>query len=222
MKFAEEELKKYESSEKAGALRQGEILSKVEQFTATTSSENVNAQTLKRITHAYALIVTPDCDLEWDYQARQNNATQFKIVPNVLLCILLTASELAKRINSDKTASKRFEDSTIWKRITQNNEERFHFLEKIDAAADLQAKGTPLSLCVDFKDFFTVPTEDLYEKINEGRSLRRCRLISPYREHFNNRFTYFQSRIALPEDHRYNRGEIQVKETNDVQQRVSD
>ena len=208
MNFGNERRAKYRSSEEAVALRQGEILSNITHSGVTVSPDNTNSLRFRKITHAHALIVTPDCDLEWDYQARQNDASQLKLMPNVLLCILRTASEQAKRIKSDKTTFKRFENSSTWKRITQNKEERYHFLEKFDAVADLQNRGIPFSLCIDFKEFFTVPTEDLYESISSGETLRRCRLVSPYREHFNNRFAYFLSRIGLPEDMQYSKGEI--------------
>ena len=209
MILGSERQEKYEKSEKAGALKQGEILSNVLQITATMTSGSASSPTLTRRRHPFALIVTPDCDLDWDFKARFNGGSQLKIVPNILLCRVLTASDLARLINTNETKPEKFEKSTIWKKTWQNKDERFHFLERINRAFDLQSDDIP-ALGIDFKQFFTVPTEDLYMNIDEDQTLRRCTLNSPFKEHVNSRFTYFQSRIALPEEHLYRQSEIKM------------
>lgn len=198
---------KYEKSKDAGALRQGEILSDVVQISILPESIDTTSPTVKRAKYDYAIVVTPDCDLEWDFKAQQGNASRGKIVPNILLCTVIFSSDLAKRINEDRTPGKKFETKTPWKRITQNKEERYHFLEKIDSALDLKEKGIR-SLGIDFKEFFTLPTDFLYSSIENGLTFRRCRLVRPYSDHLNSRFAYFQSRIGLPEDHQYTKGAI--------------
>lgn len=200
-------LPKYEKSQDAGSLRQGEILSKVVQISLLPESMDTASPTVKRVTHNYAIVVTPDCDLDWDFKAQHGKESLGKLIPNILLCTVIFASDLAKRINSDRPPSKRFESRTPWKRTTQNKEERFHFLEKIDSNLDLQGEGIR-SLGIDFKEFFTLPTDFLYASIVAGLTQRRSVLLQPYNDHLNSRFAYFQSRIGLPEDHRYFEGEI--------------
>ena len=78
MNFGSERQVKYRSSEEAVALRQGEILSKITHFGATLSPENEDVLRFRRMTHDHALIVTPDCDLEWDYQAQHSTASELK------------------------------------------------------------------------------------------------------------------------------------------------
>lgn len=200
-------LPKYEKSAETGALRQGEILSNVVQVSVLPESVDTALPKVKRVPHDYAIVITPECDLDWDFKAQQGNESQGKLIPNILLCAVVFASDIAKRINEDRPLSKRFETRTPWERTTQNKEERYHFLEKIDSTQDLEGEGIR-SLGIDFKDFFTLPTDFLYSSIDRGLTRRRCRLIRPYNDHLNSRFAYFQSRIGLPEDHQYARGEI--------------
>lgn len=198
---------KYEKSKDSGALRQGEILFNVVQVSLYPDTLDTGAPRIERSTHRYAIVVTPDCDLDWDFKAQHGIANQAKIVPNIVLCAVMFSSDLAKLINDDMKPGKKFETRTPWKRTTQNREERYHFLEKIDGTLDLQGKGTR-SLGIDFKRFFTIPTKILYASIDNGLTFRMCRLVQPYSDHLNSRFAYFQSRIGLPEDHQYIKGEI--------------
>ncbi len=200
-------LPKYEKSKDSVALRQGEILSRVVQISLLPESIDTASPKVKRVTHDYAIVVTPDCDLDWDFKAQQGKESLGKLIPNILLCTVIFASDLAKRINSDRTPSKRFETRTPWKRTRQNKEERFHYLERIDSILDLQGEGIR-SLGIDFKEFFTLPTDFLYSSIAAGLTQRRSVLLQPYNDHLNSRFAYFQSRIGLPEDHQYFEGEI--------------
>ncbi len=200
-------LPKYEKSEDAGALRQGEILSNVVQISVLPESVDSALPKLKRVPHDYAIVITPECDLDWDFKAQHGKESQGKLIPNILLCAVVFASDIAKRINKDRPLSKRFETRTPWEKTTQNKNERYHFLEKVDSTLDLEGEGIR-SLGIDFKYFFTLPTDFLYSSINHGSTRRRCRLIRPYNDHLNSRFAYFQSRIGLPEDHQYRKGEI--------------
>jgi len=198
---------KYEKSKVGEALRQGEILSDVVQISLYPESLESTSLKFHRVEHHFAIVVTPDCDLDWDFKAQQGKESSGKLIPNILLCTVMFASDLAKRINDDRPLSKTFLGKTAWTRTRQNKEERYHYLEKIDSSLDLQDRGIrPLG--IDFKDFFTLPTDLLYSSIDDGSILRRCRLVRPYNDHLNSRFAYFQSRIALPEEHQHDMSEI--------------
>lgn len=200
-------LPKYEKSEDAGALRQGEILSSVVQMSLLPESIDTGSATVNRDKHDFAIVITPDCDLDWDFKAKQGKANKGKILQNILLCKVIFSSDLAKRINDDQDPKRNFETKTPWKKARQNKDERYHFLESIEDVLDLQGKGMR-SLGIDFKDFFTLPRDFLYSSINNGFTFRRCKLIRPYCDHLNSRFAYFLSRIGLPEEHQYSKGEI--------------
>ena len=88
----------------------------------------------------------------------------------------------------------------IWDKIKINKNDRYHFFQLIPTEADLLGEGLP-ELAIDFKRYFTIPTDELYWKIDSGDAQRRTCLDHPYLEHLAQRFNSFLSRIALPQDY---------------------
>ena len=115
-----------------------------------------------------------------------------KMIPNVLLCEIDEAAGIRNGYGAIST-------SETWKRIEQNKEERFQFLQKIPPEADRLKEGLP-EMAIDFKRYFTIPTEEVYLRFRL-EAQRRCRLASPYLEHLALRFGYYQMRVGLPADH---------------------
>jgi len=137
--------------------------------------------------------VTQDCDLLWDFNERQKeDRASHKLLPSTLLCEVHTADELRGRNRID---------SDSWRRVRENKDERFHYLRGVRPEEDALRQGLP-NLAVDFKRYFSIPTDELYAQLRaEDGAHRRTHLLSPYLEHFCSRFAYFQQRVALPEDH---------------------
>ena len=173
-------------------LRQGEILSDVAQFRFDAATLGTTAPSGEPRYHPYAVIVSQDCDLEQDFNVRQKQSVSDKRLPNVLFCEVATADELFGRVKAL--------GSKLWDRIRINKDERYHFLQAVDASCDAQQIGMP-EMGIDFKRYFTIPTDEMYKRIEIGEAKRRCVLVSPYLEHLSSRFAYFLSRVALPEDH---------------------
>ena len=181
----------YTGSPNAGALRQGEIVTAVVQSVVDVRTlDSGEGPEIDAKTHPYAIVVSQDCDLDWDFKARQGVTSGDKIVPNIFFCEVTTAEALRGRsdIKSD-----------IWRRIAANKDERYHFLQRVNPSEDALGEGLP-ELGIDFKRFFTIPTDDVYYQLKSTMK-RRCRLSSPYLEHFSTRFCYYQFRVALPSDH---------------------
>jgi hypothetical protein len=183
----------YVPSSVDSALRQGEILSGLVQAYIVVESIGPDLQPeVEYYEHPWTIIVSQDCDLDWDYQSRQSGATISKMIPNVLFCEVTEAAALrqgrGERITSD-----------MWARIRQNNDERYHFLQGVTKQEDRLAQGLP-ELAIDFKRYFTIPTDEVYHRLQLGTE-RRCCLRSPYLEHLCTRFRNYQSRVALPEEH---------------------
>ena len=181
-----------------GALRQGEILSNLKQFKLNLESLHSGKPLAEPIIHPFAIVVTQDCDAEQDFKKRQvSDLISDKIIPSILFCEIVAAEQLRNR---DKDNKVKEINSTIWGQVKINKNERYHFLESVSAKSDILGGGLP-ELTLDFKRYFTIPTEEVYYRLEIGEAKRRCRLVSPYLEHLTSRFNYFQSRIALPEDH---------------------
>lgn len=183
----------YARSVADGPLRQGEILSEVNQIRLAVGAPEFPKPSdqfpVELVQHPFAIVISQDCDLDWDYRSRQQGKLD-KELPNVLLCEVSTAEELRGRdIKSD-----------LWKRIRINKDERYQFLQKVESEYDLQGHGVP-ELGLDFKRCFSLPTRELYLQVEASKAKRRCRLLSPYLEHFAHRLHSFQSRIGLPAEH---------------------
>lgn len=59
-------------------LRQGEILSSLIQHKLNINSLSSSRPILDPIAHPFAIVVSQDCDLDWDYKARHEEG---KIIP---------------------------------------------------------------------------------------------------------------------------------------------
>lgn len=175
-----------------GPLRQGEMLSDLIE-TRMVSLNKDQAPQVDLVTDPFALILSQDCDLDLDFQARNSPETVShpvdKLLPSILLCQATSATDLRSHLS----------DSQIWKQITQNKNERYQYLRSVPAQMD--ALGTGISdLGADFKRHFAISTEHVYLQL-QGPAKRRSRLQSPYVEHLSSRFAYYLSRVALPEEH---------------------
>ncbi len=140
-----------------------------------------------------SLLVTQDCDLDWDFRARQEQdetkklKAQSKLLPNLLFCEVAQAEELrgVQTIASD-----------IWRRVKQNQDERYHYLPAVPSHLDAVTRGFS-DLAIDFKRVFSIPTEEMYKRLSlETR--RRTILQGPFMQDLSNRFAYYHLRVALP------------------------
>lgn len=187
----------YKVSTKELALRQGEILTGVVQYKpkidGITTPES-NSIPFEAIIHPYAIILSQDCDLDWDYDARnnsqENKSKSHKLLNSILLCEVDTAHSIrhdtGRQINSSE-----------WNYIKTNRHERYHFFQAVTPELDLEEGGLP-ELTLDFKRVFGIEAENLYYQVKNGIAKRRSILVSPYLEHFSSRYHFFHQRVALP------------------------
>jgi hypothetical protein len=188
----------YIASPSDGPLLQTEILSSVTEYRLVLESiSSDDGPWFESITHQYAIIVSQDCDLEQDYRHRAKlkaegkplEAEDEKLLPNVLLCV----------VGPESAISSAMKGTTLRERFKQNKEERHQFLKAVEAEFDAEKSGIE-AMGIDFKRYFSVPTEELYAQLS-GDCKRRCSLAPQYLEHFIRRFTNYLSRVALPKDH---------------------
>ena len=141
---------------------------------------------LDRVDHPYSIVVSQDCDLEWDYKARQRQASADKLLTHVLFCALFSQDELRVRSSLG---------SDIFKRVRQNQDERYH---RLGEAPVNGTDGSLPELFADFKIAFSLPTEFLYWLVSTGQVARKGVLVSPYLEDFMHRLYTFLGRVATP------------------------
>jgi hypothetical protein len=181
----------YSAVDTATRIQQGEVVSNLLRMQLDLASFGEPTPMVQTEIHEFAIVMTQNCELEQDHKIRNGISNKGKLLPNVLFCHVETAGQLRTSVPPG---------SDIWKRIVQNKDERYHFLQKVEADCDTLGQGLP-ELGIDFMRYFTIPTDEVYKRVAASEARRRCFLRSPYLEHLSNRFAHFISRVALPEDH---------------------
>jgi hypothetical protein len=103
----------------------------------------------------------------------RQNGTSDKLLQHILFC----EATLADNFLEDPALKSR----EIRKQFANNKMERYQYLGAVDASVDGLAKGIePLGL--DFKRYFTIPTELVYLQLQNGikitpESLFRCNIL---------------------------------------------
>lgn len=179
-----------------GPLSQGEILGDVWEYRlehpATEPSES--PPPFRPVCHPLMIVLTAACDLEWDHSLRARSGTpdvdaslenEPSHVPYVFLCDLYGEAEVRPRAPG----------SDIWKRMRQNQDERYHRLE--GAFISGTTEQLP-ELYLDFKKTIALPTATLYVAISKG-GVRRIAVVPPVFVHsLVQRYYSFLARVGTP------------------------
>jgi hypothetical protein len=192
----------YSAAPTSGALRQGEILAGVWENRPLLPPKPIPRGLhlrVESVPHDLTVVLSPDCDLQWDYEMRfvsflaEYPAKSADVnehpstVTHVLLCDLQNYDIFRPR----------FKDvPDVWRRVTQNQDERYH---RLSAAAIESSELRLHDLFVDFKRVVGIRTDELYDGILGG-GVARIAVIPPYYLHdIIHRFYGFLSRVAIPE-----------------------
>ena len=132
-------------------LRQGEILEGLLELRAVPTQGSTKDDLdvdIETAPHPLAVVVSQDCDLEWDYKARRGLVVPHELLSHILFCDLYEHGQVRTRedVKSD-----------IWKRIRQNQDERHHSFPGVSA----ENGDVILSpVIMDFKSYFSMPTDN--------------------------------------------------------------
>jgi hypothetical protein len=164
--------------------RQGELLSNVTQYLYDSSSRSVTPRVIP-----FAVVASQECDLLREHESADVSARSMN---DVLLYEAREAAVARKLPNMN---------SGLWRQITANRDERYHFLSATPADLDLVAVGLP-ELVVDFRRYFGIQLDELKRQVSQPDAVRRrCCLSTPYREHLQTRVAFYFQRVSLPEPH---------------------
>lgn len=142
-----------------------------------------------KITFPFVVCLNQECDLENDYnnkgiRNKDSALLHLAIAPAFNFEDFLVGKHWGEIFPSCATGKR---DDTRGKALRDNEVPRFHYLKFAE-------QGMP-ELIIDFKHFFTINREVLYSNIDK----RMCSLDDLYREKISQRFSYYISRIGLPE-----------------------
>ncbi len=194
---------KYDIPPNPGPLAQGELLRDIWEHRprqAPIGFPEGFGFHINSIHHSLMIVMTAACDLEQDYRARfpdglaegpyvpttlcENNPT---LVPHVLLCEAYLEGEIRSRIKG----------SDIWKRIRQNQDERYHHFESAPIGDSYGAAFPDLYL--DFKKTLALPTSNMYDGLRTG-GVKRVAVVPAVHVHdLIHRYYGFLSRVGLPD-----------------------
>lgn len=186
----------YDESPLWGPLRQGEILVDVWEHVADLSSRRVAAGEPARvhpIHHELMIVMNAECDLLWDAMARFQRTEpplpagqeDRSLVPYLLACDLYREEQVRGQIGG----------SDIWRRVRQNQDERYHRLTAAEIGRP--SVGQLPDLYMDFKKVRALPTANVYTAIVPGGIVRKAVVPPVYLHDLMHRFFGFLSRVAI-------------------------
>jgi hypothetical protein len=170
-------------------LRQGEILEGLLELrpvpTQGSTKDDLDV-VIETAPHPLVVVVSQDCDLEWDYKARHGLVGSHKLLSHILFCDLYEHGQVRTRedVKSD-----------IMKRIRQNQDERHHSFPGVSAE---NGDVTLSPLIMDFKSYFSMPTGMVYMQLERNWVVRKGILPVPHRYAASHRLMGFLGRVALP------------------------
>jgi hypothetical protein len=149
------------------------------------------------VAHPRAIILTPDCDLLADFSARNtilstdptnDRKLQSNILQHIQCCDLYEEEEIRQThpLPSD-----------LWKRVRQNQDERYHRIPP--AAKDAEDALSIPALFLDFKQMFSVPTAYLYQSLKAGDVTRQGVMPPIWVHQLMQRYFAFHSRVGVPD-----------------------
>jgi hypothetical protein len=148
----------------------------------------------------YALILTQECDLQQDFKNREqrekNKANDDdKFIRSILIVPAYRAELFRDGLHLFDSEIQPLKMQTFnnktWPPVKKNHIYRYHFLESF---TQLQVP----ELMVDFKHYFTISRDVLYEKyMNPEHCIASLRAL--FRENLSIRFAQYLARIGLPE-----------------------
>ena len=153
-------------------------------------------------TRPLAVIVSADCDLEWDYQRRRGLGSPDKELDTTILAEVFDAAYLWNRWSAEppNARRRRLDD------IDKHQEPRYHRMPSIPPLVTPSALPVELDtlwvepkLFIDFKRVFALPTEEIYYQLRRGWAKRAGTLVPPFVHHMTQRCYDYLGRIGVDE-----------------------
>ncbi len=148
--------------------------------------------------YPYVVVISQDCDLQFGVTKEDNSELngELRLSHQFLPNILFLPAFLAEHVRSGEHLEDLYGikqehiNSTDWKLIKQNRNERYHYLPSY---LDFQIP----ELAIDFKHYFSLPTESSIVRQLNNSYLATVNEL--FREDLSRRFSNYLSRIPLPE-----------------------
>lgn len=168
-------------------IRQGDVFQDIEIIENITTAKSIVS--VKKISFPFVVCLNQECDLENDSNDDKANLSDksllhLAIAPAFIFEQFLNGSHWGEIFSNNRPQRRK---DTIIKKIVDNEIPRYHYLNFADP--DMP------ELIIDFKHFFSINREVIYSQMGK----RLCSFDDLFREKINQRFSYYISRIGLPE-----------------------
>lgn len=181
-------------NEKTERVCQGDIFRDIECIEYADIKEEGILE-ISKINYPYVLVLTQDCDLEQDYNNRNEEKANNndKHILSIIVVPLYNIEhvylgEHLSELNLQMQSISKKPDKSDNKNLRNNQNPRYHFL---DFSNDVPIVNS----VIDFKHFFTVNNEYL-KRMKATNYI--CKIAELYREQISLRFSNYLSRIGLP------------------------
>lgn len=189
-----------------GPLLQGEILGEiwehVPRYPAIQSQEGQEFP-VDSLRHEFVVVMSPGCDLEWDFWVRfPNPASQQQLVTplnfNARKVSKAVSHVFLAQVHRQGEIKSQASSSHHWTLLVANRDERYHHF---GSAPIGNGEGDMMpDLYIDFKKALALPIAKVYEGIGMGEIRRIALIPDRYIHHLMHRYYGFLSRVALPDD----------------------
>lgn len=170
---------------------QGDILRDIEYIEWITENPEEEKLQIPKIQLPYIVVLTQDCDLEQDYNSKQDNnrENEDKFLQSILVCPAYMATSVKEGTHlKDYGLNRQRIPSNQFGEVKKNHMYRYHYLE-----SDIELQIP--EMVIDFKQYYTIPRDKLYE-FYKTKYLATINYL--FRESLSKRFAYYLSRIGLP------------------------
>jgi hypothetical protein len=162
-------------------------------------SDEKGTLSIEKIDLPYMIVLSQDCDLEGDFKNRNNpdfknddilEVKHDKFLHSILVCPAYLSEQLKQGTHLQRLGfTMEIIGTNKWNDIKNNTNPRYHFLMS-------HLKFQIPDLAIDFKHYFTIPRDKLYET---AKNHYIASVNELFRESLSQRFAYYLSRVGLPE-----------------------
>ena len=179
-------------------LRQGEVLSNLREprlQLPSSNPEQAEALQVDWFVHRRSLLMTADCDLVGDYRARDQAPSENKRAEARRLARQLEYVTCCPLYAEDEMRTGSGFDSDVWKRVRQNENERYHVIK----LPTLEGFEHLPDVYLDFNRTFLLPVEYAYSVIQRPDVLREGPIPPPWCQQVVQRWSSYQGRVCVPD-----------------------
>ncbi len=172
-------------NETGGQIHQGDIFINIRVLENLIEKDNILVR--EDILFPFVICLNQECDLTQNFSNPEKYSLLHLLIVPAFLYSSFLEGDYWGGICKPRPGQSEKKNEYI-KQIKQNQVPRYHYLE-------FPSSSSIPPLILDFKQFFTINRDYLYNQVPTNRL---CSLVDLFKENISHRFSFFISRIGLP------------------------